>query len=342
MSMPGVERGTVGWDVGGVHTKAARAVGARLLDRASRPYELQRDPARLPALLRELAAAVGAGPEDRHAVTMTAELSQHFRTKAEGVAWVLDGFREVFGESRVFVAATDGVWRAPARARTDWRAVAAANWSLTARLAAQRHPDVLLVDVGSTTTDIIPIVSGRVVADGDDDPSRLAAHELVYTGVVRTPIEALVSQVPYRDGLAGVSAEGFALTGDVHVWRGQLHPDDYDTGTPDGRPGTREHCGDRLARVLCADRTMLSDRELDAICVYVADVQLHRIVQAIRRVRRRQPLLRDALVVGLGAWLGREAAEAAGLRVLAADPLFAEAHVIAPAAAGALLLEQAS
>lgn len=340
MSMPGVERGTVGWDVGGVHTKAARAVGERLLRRAVRPYELQRAPDRLPALLRELAEEVGAGPEDRHAVTMTAELSQYFRTKADGVAWVLDGFGEAFGEARVFVAATDGVWRAPARARTDWRAVAAANWWLSAQLVAQQHPDVLLVDVGSTTTDLIPIVGGRVVADGDDDPSRLAAHELVYTGVVRTPLEALVSQVPYGAGLSGVSAEGFALIGDVHVWRGQLHPDDYDTGTPDGRPSTREYCGDRLARLLCADRTMLTDRELDAICIYVADVQLQRLVHSIWRVRRRQPAIKDALVVGLGAWLGREAAEAAGLRVLAPVPRLAEAHVIAPAAAGALLLEQ--
>lgn len=340
MSMPGVERGTVGWDVGGVHTKAVRAAGSRLLGRASCPYELQHAPERLPALLKALAEAVGAGPDDRHAVTMTAELSQYFRTKADGVAWVLDGFREAFGESRIFVAATDGVWRAPARARAEWHAVAAANWSLTARLVAQRHPDALLIDVGSTTTDLIPIVGGRVVADGDDDPSRLAAQELVYTGVVRTPLEALVSQVPYGTGLAGVSAEGFALIGDVHVWRGQLHPDDYDTGTPDGRPGTRDFCGDRLARLLCADRSMLTDRDLDAICIYVADVQLQRIVQAIWRIRRRQPAIREALVVGLGAWLGREAAEAAGLQLLAPDPVLADAHVIAPAAAGALLLEQ--
>ena len=76
--------------------------------------------------------------------------------------------------------------------------------------------------MGTTTTDIIPIVDGEVVAVGKTDPDRLASGELVYTGALRTPVEAIVRDVPYRDGRASVSAEAFALIGDVHLWRGHL------------------------------------------------------------------------------------------------------------------------
>lgn len=338
--MLGVESGVIGWDVGGVHTKAARVRLGAVAAAGARAYELQLAPDALPALLRELAEQVGALPSDRHAVTMTAELSQQFRTKRQGVGWVLDGFRAAFGSADVHVATVGGRWLTPDAAREAWRDVAAANWAVTAREVGRHHSDLLLIDIGSTTTDIIPIVGGQPVAAGRDDPGRLAAHELVYTGVVRTPVEALVSQVPYLTSLAGISAEGFALIGDVHVWRGALLPDGYDTRTPDGRPATRSCCGERLARLLCADRTMLDDSHLDVIAAYIADVQLQRLVHAIRCVRRRHPALRHAIAVGQGAWLALEAAEAAGLVAVAPVAALAATHAVAPAVCAALLLER--
>lgn len=337
MTVSKVESGAVGWDIGGVHSKAVRLAGSAPLRHALRSYELQRAPDRLPDILRSLADELGAAADDRHAVTMTAELSQHFRTKRDGVAWVTDGFAAAFGEDRVRVLGVDGAWRTLAQAKHDWRAVAAANWAATARVVAKHHHDALLIDIGSTTTDIIPIVNGAVAARGLDDPGRLASKELVYMGAVRTPVEALVAQVPYQRTLAGVSAENFALIGDVHVWRGMLHPSDYDTGAPDGRPTTRDYCGDRLARVICGDREMLTDRDLDAIAVYVAEVQLARTIDAVRTVAQRHPLVRDAVVVGLGSWLGRAAAEACGLRVVPLAAPISEAHIVAPAASAALL-----
>ena len=143
--------------------------------------------------------------------------------------------------------------------------------------------------------------------------------------------------------IAGVSAEGFALAGDVHVWRGDLGPDDYTVPTPDGRPATREFAGERLARVICADRELL-----DAAARVRDRRRAGRLRRwrasptAIARVRARHPSLRTAVVTGLGAFLGAAAARAAGLTVV---PLAAElgdaAARCAPAASVALLLEQA-
>src|SRR4029450_6284093 len=117
----------------------------------------------------------------------------------------------------------------------------------------------LLCAIGTTTTALVPIAGGEIAATGRTDPERLISGELLYTGVLRTPTEAIAHYVPLGDALAGVSAEGFALAGDVHVWRGDLDSADYSCPTPDGRPATREFAGERLARVVCADRDMLHE-----------------------------------------------------------------------------------
>src|SRR5215813_904294 len=169
----------LGWDIGGVNTKAARVVGGTVTAVRSRPYELQRDPQALAPLLRALAAELDASDADRHAVTMTAELSQMFRTKREGVSFVLDAVDAAFPSSEVRVFTVDGEFLTTSDARLDPLRVAAANWAATAQQVAASHRDVLLVDIGTTSTDLIPIVDGRVAAQGLTDPARLASGELV-------------------------------------------------------------------------------------------------------------------------------------------------------------------
>jgi probable H4MPT-linked C1 transfer pathway protein len=272
---------------------------------------------------------------------MTAELSQMFRTKREGVSFVLDAVEAAFPSASLAVYTTDGRFLSAAAARREPLAVAAANWSALARLVALSVPDVLVIDVGTTTTDLIPIVAGCVSAEGRTDPERLVTGELVYTGAVRTPAEAIAPHVPLHGREAGVSAEGFALAGDVHVWRGELSPADYSVPTPDGRPATREYAGERLARVVCADREMLDVGAIAAIADRLSDAQVERIAAAISRIRSRHPAICFAVVTGLGAFLGSAAAAMAGLDIIeppAALGPHGARHT--PAAAVALLLDR--
>jgi probable H4MPT-linked C1 transfer pathway protein len=301
---------------------------------------VQRAPGALAAVLRTMAGVVGAAPGDLHAVTMTAELSQMFRTKRDGVAFVLDAVAAALPAGSARVYTVDGRFLDVEAARLEPLAVAASNWAATARLVARDHPDALLLDTGTTTTDVVPIVGGALAARGRTDPERLASGELVYTGVVRTPAEAIASHVPLGGELAGVSAEGFALAGDVHVWRGDLAPDDYCVAAPDGRPATREFAGERLARVVCADRELLDDGAVSAIADALADAQAAAVAAAVRRVRARHPSLRYAVVTGVGAFVAERAAREAGLAaVQLADSLGDAAARCAPASAVALLLD---
>ena len=335
----------IGWDIGGVNTKLAVVRGGEVIAARGRPYELQRAPGQLRDMLLGLAAEVGIGPEEqelRCGITMTAELSQTFRTKRDGVAFVLDAVEAAFPGASLHVFCADGRFVAPAQARLAPLDVAAANWAAAARLVATYHPDALLLDTGTTTTDVIPISGGQVRALGLTDPGRLASGELVYTGAVRTPAEAIAADVPFGGGRAGVSAEGFALAGDVHVWRGDLDPADYTWPTPDGRPPSRAFAGERLARVICADVETIDEAGITAIAGALADAQRDRIAVSIGRVLARHPSIRSAVVTGLGAFLAERAARAAGLDVVSlADELGPAAAMCAPASAVALLLERA-
>lgn len=335
----------LGWDIGGVNTKAALVVDGRVAAAEGRPFELQRAPASLAAVLQDLAAAlttmvpsVAAGALVPHAVTMTAELSQMFRSKREGVGFVLDAVARAFPTADVAVFAVDGRFLSLEAARAQPLAVAAANWVATARVVASRYLDAILVDTGTTTTDVIPIVGGQVVATGWTDPDRLASGELVYTGAVRTPTEAIANTVWVGGRRYGVSAEAFALSADVHVWRGDLGPHDYSVPTPDGRPSDRQFAGERLRRVICADPELADDARVSEIAGALANAQVARIADAIIRVRAGRAELKTAVVTGLGAFLGAAAARTAGLDVVRlAEELGTDAAESAPAAAVALL-----
>jgi probable H4MPT-linked C1 transfer pathway protein len=332
----------IGWDIGGVNTKAARVdpgAGQSPQIRAlSAPYELQCDPEALVPTLVRLARELGCPHGSPHAVTMTAELSQLFRTKREGVAFVLDALEKAFPRQPFHVYTVDGRFVGPAEARTRPLAVGASNWAATARLVGRFLPDAILVDIGTTSTDIIPIVAGRVEALGRTDPARLSTGELVYTGALRTPTEALAREVPLWDGQAAVSAEGFALIGDVHLWLGRLAPADYSVPTPDGRPATREFAGERLARIVCGDREMLDEAAVDRIAGTLAEAQVGLVAAALERVSRRWPAVRTAVVTGLGDFIATDAAVRVGLRVVPLADRLGEAARTAPAVAVAWLL----
>ena len=333
----------LGWDIGGVNTKAARLrLGGegRVLRTVSLPYEVQREPESLAPMLLAAARAAGYQPSDIHAVTMTAELSQAFRTKREGVGFVLDALEAAFPASALHVYTVDGRFIGSPDARAWPLMVGASNWAATANWVGRSIPTCVLIDIGTTSTDLIPIIGGRVAAVGLTDPERLLSGELVYSGALRTPAEAIARQVPLWGGQAGVSADGFALIGDAHLWRGHLSSNDYTCRAPDGRPATRMFAGERLARMVCADRDMLDDSAIDDIATALADAQMRTVVQSLERIRVRWPGIEIAVVAGLGDFIAADAARAAGLAVVSLEEQWGPASRTAPAAAVAWLLSE--
>ena len=334
----------LGWDVGGANIKVARILppeGGSHIDVVERPFALWREPKRLPEVLAELAEAIGYS--DLMAVTMTAELADCFATKREGVGAVLDAFRTAFPTVRPWIYGVDGRFRSVEAAREFPLRVAAANWMASASLVAQTVRDAIFIDVGSTTTDIIPIVAGRVVARGRTDPARLRSGELVYTGALRTPACAIARSAPLRGRRCRVAAEHFAIAADAHLWLRHIEERDYTCDTADGRGRTRAEAAARLARMVCADLEMLDDRDVRAIAEHFSQTQVELIAGGLRQVMRRlgSSCPRIAVLAGQGTFLARTAVEQAGLTASDLSATLGPAAArSAPSAAVAYLLQE--
>ena len=328
--------GVIGLDVGGANTKAVW-LGGHERRALSRPFEVWGDRDALAAVIREVVAGVAAEPAEMTALTTTAELSDAFRTKREGVEFVLDAAEAALDGSELLAFTTSGELVPFAEARARAAEVAAANWLASAHAVAAVHREALMVDVGSTTVDVIPIAAGRVVAAGRTDLDRLLASELVYTGALRTNLAAIAPRVPVRGGSCPVASELFAISADVHLVLGHLAPAEYTCATPDGRPATVEFARERVARLVCADVDQLATAEVDAIAAFLHAEQVRQIEAAVQRVSER--LEGDPAVVplGTGAFLAREAADRLG-RPVVELPWSAAERDAAPAAALAELV----
>ena len=348
----------LGWDIGGVHLKLSvlRAGGGGAdLRSGIVPFEIWRDPraleGRLRSMLRE-ARARGEGRAERvaeteHGVTMTAELSDVFSSRAEGVRAVLRACAAALDDGPIRVLDRDGRLLAPAEAMERPLAVAAANWVATARLAARLAWPAILIDVGSTTTDIVALADGHPRPAGMTDTARLMSGELVYTGLLRTPLSSLAGRVPLRGCFCRVSPEHFTITGDVYRVLGRIRESEYTVPTPDGRGKGIRESATRLARLVCADPGDLGEEEILGIARFLEGRQIDRIADAVRQVLSRLPdaAPAEAIVAGVGGFLAEEAAARAGLgsrRLAALLPSVSGGawDVAAPSAALALLLAE--
>lgn len=286
----------LGLDIGGANLKAATATGTI----CTVPFALYRHPDRLPDALRNLLLTMPA--IDRLAVTMTGELCDCYPTRREGVLAILDAVTVTVPNRIVEVWLTDGRLVALEAARQRPQLAAASNWLALAVYAGRfaPHGAALLLDTGSTTTDIIPLYDGRPQPQAHTDRSRLGSGELVYTGARRTPVCSV---------LAGAgAAELFATMADVYRVLGDLPEDANDHDTADGRPATQAHSHARLARMLCTDLDDSTEAERLALARGIADRQEELLCRAIRQAaaRLRGPP-RTVILAGSGSFVAARA-----------------------------------
>ena len=256
----------LGYDVGGANTKAALVCvkKGKLLNAevAVEYFPIWKKPEKLVEVLLNLKQQLRATSLDGVGLTMTAELSDAYQTKREGVNDILNSVSKAFPDKQVFVLNTAAELLTLDLAKQEPLAVAAANWAATGWLVATKLKNCVVVDVGSTSTSIIPIVKSKVVALGKTDLDKLIYGELVYTGSLRTNVSAIVHSIPIRNVFAGVASELFALSGDIHLVLGNITKEDYSSETADGRGKTIPEALARLARVVCADTEMLTRQEI--------------------------------------------------------------------------------
>lgn len=296
---------TLALDIGGANIKAAHSGGAWTV-----PFALWKHPGQLIEKLGTLIKQVGHF--DRVAVTMTAELCDCFATKRDGVNHVLKSVESLSTGRPLFVWTVDGRFVPSTEAREQPLRCAAANWHALASYVGTLFPKdlSLLIDTGSTTTDVVRVQDGKPTPIGLTDMDRLASGELVYLGATRTPVTALGPTVSWNGQHHGLMAEPFATTADVFLLTGHLPENAGRTDTADGRPFLRRHAAARLARMIGGDLEMLTEQDAARLAEALAQTACHRVAQAITRVLENRTPAR-LIVSGSGSFLPAAAAQPA-------------------------------
>lgn len=335
---------TIGWDIGGAHLKAALLRDGRVEAVEQRACTLWLGAEHLAQEWRTVTAHFGTS--GAHAVTMTGELAEIFPSRRDGVAAICQAVEDLAaGAPARFYAGPRGFLTAN-EAVEAWPSVASANWHASAAWSARRWPDCVLIDIGSTTTDIIPIAGGAPLPRGFTDAERLEAGELVYTGVVRTSLMALAAEAPFAGRPQRLMAENFATTADIHRLTGELSPEDDSYPASDGRGKDAADCRARIARMFGRDASEAGDAAWDLAAAFFRERQLQRIGDALAQVlsAAAMPPAAPFIAAGAGHFLVPELARRFGRPTgafassIAAEPDVArKAGVCAPAVAVALL-----
>jgi probable H4MPT-linked C1 transfer pathway protein len=288
----------IGLDVGGANLKAATSHRQARIQ----PYELWKNPGGLTGALTPLLD--GWAKPEYFAVTMTGELCDCYETRRQGVLAILDAVETVAGDAPVRVWTNEGRFVSLESAKGTPLPCAAVNWLATATFVGRYAPQRagLLIDIGSTTTDLVPLFSGRPVPRGRTDRERLKCHELVYTGVRRTPACALLSQ--------GVATEWFATMLDANLLLELVPENAEDHNTADGRPATRTMAHARMARMLCADAETATLRDTKELAERLRDRQVALLKHAMMQFANLHGGLFETVVLcGEGEFLARKLLE---------------------------------
>ena len=312
----------IGWDVGGAHLKAV------LLNSDGRLLQVQQVPCALWRGLNELEGAIEvvlrnfSVPSAMHAITMTGELVDLFSNRQTGVNEISRVMHIAFTGTKLFYT---GALNSDYAGFVNfdmvdnyWKNIASANWLASASYVAKHVEYGLLIDIGSTTSDFVLIYNHHPICLGLTDAVRMQTQELVYTGVIRTPLMAVTQKILFENIVTSLAAEHFATTADVYRLTGDLLAEVDMADTADGKDKSADASAQRIARMIGHDA---EDAPLDAWKALAIEFKIKQVsrlqdvaMEHVARIKKKN----NAKIIGagVGSFLARDIAMNMGMQYL--------------------------
>lgn len=291
----------IGWDIGGAHVKVAVIAEKEIIAIYQQPCPLWQGLNQLENAVQTLLTQLPSQKHQRHAITMTGELVDLFANRQDGVQQIIQAMTRLLTNCEVQIfCGKQGLLPTISIDETHYDAIASANWLASASFAAKHFQECLFVDIGSTTTDILLCENGEVYAQSYSDYARLCSQELIYTGIVRTAVMAVVQTVLDNGLSVGVMAEYFATMADVYRLTGELTENHDQTLTADGAEKSIEASARRLSRMLGDDFKSEELPRWQAVARDIRKQQLQRIQQGCEQQLSRRVLKNNLPLVGAG------------------------------------------
>ncbi len=331
----------MGIDVGGANTKVATSDGSLV---TSIHAPLWRNKAILYDVLYEIEKEIDKTEIASAGAVMTGEICGCFETKGEGVSYIKKAICRVFGDVKFLD--NQCLFKNSSDLDKDPVSFASTNWLASSKFIADEYKDVIFVDLGSTTTDVIPIKHGKIKAKKSDF-ERLKSGELIYSGVLRTSVSCLLDRIYMKGEECKTSSEHFATTADVYLIIGRIKKEDI------GCKSLNRYCypftGDeernrisamrRLARVLCSDLEEIGEDDVAHIAEQVEEAQVNELIISLERISEKYGL-KNVVSVGIGDFIAEESSEALNLDFLSLSSVYGKGlSAVFPAYAVAKLLD---
>ncbi len=351
----------VGLDIGGANIKAVK-IDVSVYDNKVRILQILREyypiwihgKKGLEEKLKNFRKSTISNDQYYVAICMTAELSDVYRIKREGVEHIVKSSMEVFNDAiDIGFISSEMKLLSGDEAIKNYLKVAGANWAASAWLLEKNSykwgiENSIFIDIGSTTTTLIPIIGGKASVRGFTDIEKLIVGELVYTGILRSNVVGIVDRVPLKGLYTRICNERFALIGDVHLVLRNISSSGYTTETADGRGVSIEEAMERLARVVCGDIEMLNNFEVKEIARYIYEMQINIIFNALMQIRSYiaslniDPSIFKVIIAGIGKFLASEAAKRADFKIImdVDDLIGSQIAAVLPAYAAAMMMYQ--
>jgi len=337
----------IGIDVGGANTKISTSDGSFV---RSIYAPLWRNKAIIYDVLSGVKGRLeteGKGVE-AVGVVMTGELCGCFNTKREGVLYIKKVVSDIFENAMFFDS--DCAFKTSLYVDKDPLSFAATNWLASAKLLSKEYKNVIFVDIGSTTTDVIPVVEGKIKAK-KTDLERLKCGELIYSGVLRTSVSHLLKRIEIGGEEYRTSSELFSITADVYLVLGYITMDNYSCEKPDNYFANEEvkkgeddknriSAMRRLARVVCSDLEEISKEGAVSIAGQVKEAQVEALIDSMKRIKEKYEL-EMVVSAGIGDFIVKEAADSLNMDFLSLSSRYGKKiSAVFPAYAVAKLLEE--
>ena len=302
----------VGWDIGGAHVKAAfMDLDKQFIEVIQKPCPLWQGLSHLQHAVTEIVQQWGdlAGPQ---IITMTGELVDLFDDREEGVNQLIDTMAEIFSGGQVWVYAGNVLFLQPEDVlprHIDH--IASANWRASVRYCAEQQDSGCFVDIGSTTTDVLIFNQGLIQGDAITDFQRLCSKQLIYTGIVRTPLMAMGQAIEFKGQTVELMAEQFATMADVYRVLGVLDESHDQMPAADGGDKTKVASLRRLARMIGCDLNDYAISDWHSLAEEFKQQQMLRIQCAIEKqwLEGSGEVKKSLVGAGVGRFLVREIAE---------------------------------
>ena len=218
---------------------------------------------------------------------------RHFSSVKEGTHNVIDMVGKICGEDKVRYPGLPCHLYTAEEAKKDYLKVAARNWVATSYLASPYlglFEHGLVIDCGTTSTDIIPVIDSSPVTLGDNDQGymRLRTNELLWSGLYFTLISQISNTVTLDGEEFRIKSSSRFLSFDIYVVLGLISAEDiaakYYNWLQEMRLVSYDSSIDKMLDLICADRDVLGVHDAQKIAAFLAEKQVENTENSIKKV----------------------------------------------------------